>query len=87
MELREGASGYGGVGRGVGVQDDSHHATRFRGVGAERRREGVIHNVDIRSVGRDSRSRVVAAIASGLDVPWSRPGGAAVRGLAEHYMR
>ena len=87
MELREGARRRSGAGRSVGVQDDSHHATRIRGVVAERRREGVVHHVDIRSVGRDGRSRVVAAIASGLDVPGSRPGGAAVRGLAEHYMR
>ncbi len=71
----------------VGVQDDSHQATRGARGGLVRRGESIVHDVHIRAVGRDGRSRVVAAVAGGLDRTRARPGGAAVGRLSEVHMR
>src|SRR5260370_952966 len=69
------------------MEDDSNQTARSTRGGLERGREGVVHHVDVRAIRRDRRSCVEAEVAGGLDVPWSRPRGAAIRGLTEHHVR
>ncbi len=69
------------------MEDDSNQAAQSARGGLERRREGVVHHVDVLAIRRDRRSCVVAVVTGGLDVPRSRPRVAAISGLTEHYVR